>query len=105
MPAKYLYGERYCYAAVFRVTCDAAGKLAIQDFAVDIEHLPARGNVRYLGEAQIRKIHSVGEVQEGKMSDDPRPFLITKRVTTAVDTDKGAVVVMNDYTLHIETKK
>jgi hypothetical protein len=105
MPAKFLYGEHYCYTTVFRVTRDAAGKLAIQDFAVDIEQFPAPGKVRYLGEVQVRKIHSAGEVQEARMGDDPRPFLIPKRVTTIIETDKGAVVVTNDYTLHKETKK
>jgi hypothetical protein len=105
MSAKFLYGEHYCYAAVFHVARDAGGKLAVQDFAVDIEQLPARGKVRYLGEGQVRKIHSDGEVQEVRMSDDPRPFLIPKRVTTTIETDKGAVVVTNSYTLHTETKK
>jgi hypothetical protein len=105
MSAKFLYGEQYCYAAVFRVARDTAGKLAIQDFAVDIEQLPAWGNVRYLGEGQVRKLHSDGEVQEARMGDDPHPFLIPKRVTTTIETDKGAVVVINDYTLHMETRK
>jgi len=105
MSSEFLYGEHYCYSAVFRVTRDTAGKLAVQDFAVDIERLPAPGKVRYLGEAQVRKIHSDGEVQEARMGDDPRPFLIPKRVTTTIETDKGAVVVTNDYRLHTETKK
>jgi hypothetical protein len=87
------------------VTRDATGKLAVKDFAVDIEQLPAPGKVRYLGEARVRKIHSDGEVQEARMGDDPHPFLIPKRVTTTIETDKGAVVVTNDYTLHTETKK
>jgi hypothetical protein len=77
----------------------------VQNFAVDIEQLPARGNVRYLGEGQVRKIHSDGEVQEARMGNDPRPFLIPKRVTTTIETDRGAIVVTNDYTLHTETKK
>src|SRR5207244_754185 len=29
MSAKFLYGEHYCYAAVFRVARDDAGKLAV----------------------------------------------------------------------------
>jgi hypothetical protein len=105
MSAKFLYGENYCYATVFRVARDAAGKLAIQGFAVDIEQFPAPGKVRYLGDVQVRKIHSDGEVQAARMGDDPRPFLIPKRVTTTIETDKGAIVVTNDYSLHTETKK
>jgi hypothetical protein len=104
MSAKFLYGQQYCYSAMFRVTRDAAGKLAIQDFTVDIEQLPAPGNVRYLGDVQVRKIHSNGEVQEARMGDDPLPFLIPKRVTTTIETDKGAVMVTNDYKLHTESK-
>jgi hypothetical protein len=73
MTSRFLYGEHYCYPAAFRVTRDVTGKLAIQDFAVDIEQLPAAGTVRYLGEAQVRKIHSEGEVQEEHLGDDPRP--------------------------------
>src|SRR5207248_1959916 len=72
MTSRLPYGEHYCYSAVFRVTRDTAGKLAIQDFSVDIEQLPGPGMVRYLGEVQVRKIHSDGEVQEARMGDDAR---------------------------------
>lgn len=104
MSTKFLYGEHYCYTTVFRVVRDAAGKLAVHGFGVDIEQLPALRKVRYLGEVQIRKIHSDGEVQEARMGDDPRPFLVPKRVTTTIETDTGAVVVTNHYTLHTKTK-
>ena len=105
MSTKYLYPELFCYSVLFHVTKDGSGKLTIQNFAVDIEKLPVQGKVGYLGDAQIRKIHSTGEVQEAHLGDDPRPFLVPKRVTTTIETDKGSVVVTNDYTLQPDAKK
>jgi hypothetical protein len=69
---------------------------------VDISELPAPGKMPYLGDVKILKIHSEGEVQEARMTDDPRPFLIPKRVVTTIETDKGTMTVTNAYTLRAE---
>jgi hypothetical protein len=100
MEASSMYPRRYCYSVLFHVTAGEDGKLSVQDFAVDINKLPAPGNVRYLGAAQVRKIHSEGQVQEARLGNDPQPFLIPKHVETTFETDKGTVVVTSDYTLH-----
>jgi hypothetical protein len=92
MSSRFLRGEQYCCTAQL-------------DFAVDIGQLPAPGNVRYLGDMEVRRIHSEGTVQEARMGDDPRLFLIPKRVTTTVETGKGTVTVVNGYTLHLTAKK
>ena len=104
MRPNFLYPEQYCYSVVFRVTEDSGGKLVVQDFAVDIDRLPATGNVRYLGFTEIQKIHSDGQVQEARLGDDPNPFLIPKHITTTIETDKGTVVLTSDYSLHKATK-
>src|SRR5215831_7731589 len=41
MRQDFLYPERYFYSVMFRVTADAGGKLAVQEFAVEIDKLPA----------------------------------------------------------------
>jgi hypothetical protein len=104
MQPNFLYPEQYCYSVVFRVTADTGGKLVVQDFAVDIDKLPAAGNARYLGPSQVRKIHSDGQVQEARLPGDPQPFLIPKHVTTTIETDKGAIVLTSDYSLHTDKK-
>jgi hypothetical protein len=100
MQPKFLYPEQCCYSVMFRVTAGPDGKLAVQDFAVDIDKLPATGNVRYLGLTEVRKIHTDGLVQEMRMGNDPRPFLIPKHITTTIQTEKGTIVLTSDYSLH-----
>jgi hypothetical protein len=104
MQPHFLYPEHCCYSVIFHVTADPGGKLVVQDFAVDIDKLPAAGNVRYLGLTEVRKIHSDGQVQEASFGGDPHPFLIPKHITTTIETSKGTVVLTSDYALHTATK-
>jgi hypothetical protein len=100
MTGKYLYPDNYCSSVTVHLSRTGDGKLAIRNLAVDVTQLPAAGTVNYLGRAQIREIHSEGEVQEALWEGDPRPFQIPKHVVTTIETDKGSATVTNDYTLH-----
>ena len=66
------------------------------------ERVPQQGHVPdlpYLGEGNVRRFHANGELQQVTLPDDPRPFLIPKRVITTVESEKGTIVVTNDYKL------
>jgi hypothetical protein len=105
MGGQFPYPNKRCYATEFRVRRDATGALTIERFQVDVGNLPAEGKVPYLGLAQVRKVHAEGEVQAARLPDDPRPFLIPKRVTVSIESDKGTAVVTNQYTLKTSARK
>jgi hypothetical protein len=105
MGGQFLYPNKKCYGTQFRVRKDEAGVWAIERFELDVSNLPADGKIPYLGPAQIRKLHAEGEVQAARLPDDPRPFLIPKRVTVIIESDKGKAVVTNQYTLKTPARK
>jgi hypothetical protein len=94
-----LYPERGCTAVEFRLGRGSRGELRIERFRLEALHLPARGNVRYLGPAMVQKYEAEGDVQEAYLADDPRPFLAPKRVVTTIETDKGKIVVTEEHKL------
>ena len=99
MTGKHLFPDKRCSKAEFRVRQDAAGALFIERVDFDILNLPAKGRLPYLGEGNVRRFHANGELQQVILPDDPRPFLIPKRVITTVESEKGTIVVTNDYKL------
>jgi len=105
MSGQFLYPNNRCYATEFRVRREPAGTLALDRFQVDVANLPAAGKIPYLGPATIRKVHAEGELQAALLPDDPRPFLIPKRVTVTVESDRGTAVVTNRYTLKTPARK
>jgi hypothetical protein len=94
-----LYPMRDCAAVEFRLRRSAGGELAVEQFRLESRNLPARGNVRYLGPAEVRKYEAEGDVQKAYLPGDPRPFLVPKRVVTTIETDKGRVVVTNEHSM------
>jgi hypothetical protein len=102
MKGSFPYPNKSCNTSTFDVLRGAAGELGIERFTLDILRLPAAGKVPYLGEATIRKIHTEGEVQLAQLGADTKPFLIPKRVITAIEADRGTLVVTNAYTLKAE---
>ena len=96
MSGKHMFPEKRCAKAEFRVRKDAAGALSIERFGFDILNLPAKGKLPYLGEGEVRRFHADGELQQAKLPDDPRPFLIPKRVVTTVEGDKGIIVILDN---------
>jgi hypothetical protein len=105
MAGQFLYPNNKCYGTRFRVRKDEAAAWTIEGFELDVAQLPAAGKIPYLGLAQIRKIHAEGEVQAARLPDDPRPFLIPKRVTISIESDKGTAVVTNTYALKTPPRK
>ncbi len=105
MTGQFTYPDKKCPEVAFYMGRDPAGELSIERFTVDVGALPALGKVPYLGDAQVLKIHADGEVQQARLPDDPKPFLIPKRVTTTIESDRGTVTVTNAYTLAAQTAR
>jgi hypothetical protein len=99
MSGKHLYPDKRCAKAEFRVRQDAGRALSIERFDFDVLNLPAKGKLPYLGEGNVRRYHAEGELQQVTLPDDKRPFLIPKRVVTTVESEKGVIVVTNNYKL------
>src|SRR5579883_226840 len=94
-----LFPKHDCAAAEFQLGRDAAGELTVDGFSLDSTNLPAAGKVRYLGPVQVRRYHVEGNLQNGYLADDPRPFLVPKHVVATIETDKGTIVVTDDHTV------
>jgi hypothetical protein len=92
-----LWATQDCSAVEFRLGRDAAGELTVERFRIETKNLPARGNVRYLGPAEVRRLYAEGELQKAYLPGDPRPFLAPKHVVTTIETDKGKVVVTGEH--------
>jgi hypothetical protein len=71
----------------------------LKHFAFDASRLPAPAEMDVLGQATISRYHSEAEFQKVFLPGDPKPFLVPKRVTITVETDKGKLVMSGNYTL------
>jgi hypothetical protein len=71
----------------------------LKHFAFDAALLPAPADMDVLGSATISRYHSEAEFQKVFLPGDLKPFLVPKRVTVTVETDKGRLVMASDYTL------
>jgi hypothetical protein len=94
-----LFPRNDCSAVEFHLGRDPSGALKVERFTLDSLHLPVPGTLRYLGAVQVRKYHVEGDVQNGYLPNDPRPFLVPKRVVTTIETEKGRIVLTNDHTM------
>ncbi|HET8887953.1 MAG TPA: hypothetical protein VFQ41_03550 [Candidatus Angelobacter sp.] len=71
----------------------------LKHFAFDASRLPAPADMDVLGHATISRYHSEMEFQNVFLPGDPKPFLVPKRVTVTVETDKGRLVMASNYSL------
>jgi hypothetical protein len=88
-----------CSAVEFRIGRDTADGLTIRSFRIDARNLPAAANLRYLGACEVWRYHAEGDLQNGYLPGDPRPFLVPKRVVATIETDKGQIVITNDHSM------
>jgi hypothetical protein len=101
-----LYPKVGCSSVEFHLGRNAAGDLKVERFTLDSQNLPAAGRLRYLGDVQVRRYHAEGDVQDGYLPNDPRPFLVPRRVVTTIETDKGTIVVTDEHSMAApETKR
>jgi hypothetical protein len=88
--------DSVCAAATaFRLDRD----LRFQGFAYEGPGLPIKAKIDPLGECTLQGYHSEVEFQFVTIPGGKEPFLLPKRVTTTLKTDKGKVVISSAYEL------
>jgi hypothetical protein len=70
----------------------------LKHFAFDASRFPVPATMDVFGNVNVSRYHSEMEFQKVFLPGDPKPFLVPKRVTVTVETDKGKLVMAGDYT-------
>jgi hypothetical protein len=76
---------------------DGRDGLRIQHFNLDSTNLPAKADTAALGTVQVLTYHVDEDLEEVLLPSDPKPFLVPKRNITTIGTNKGKIVVTNQY--------
>lgn len=73
------------------------GDFALKRYVFDAANLPVSAAIDVLGPATVSGYHAEAEFQKVFLPDDPKPFLVPKRVTVTITTDKGKLVISSAY--------
>jgi hypothetical protein len=87
--------EELCGASQFEVQKD---NLSLRRFSFDAGGLPIATTVKPFGKCELRSYHAEVEFQKVMLPDDPKPFLVPKHVEIVIETDKGKLDMISDYT-------
>lgn len=77
--------------------------LRFKQFAFQALGLPAQVDLAPFGLCNLQRYHAELEFQEVTLPQDKAPFLVPKRVTATLETDKGTVVISSIYGPKVET--
>jgi hypothetical protein len=91
----YLLDGEFCLSAELQLDHE----LRFQKGSYEVMGLPAAVKIHPFGECTLTRYHAEVEFQMATMPGDKEPFLIPKRVTTTLQTNKGNVVISSVYEL------
>jgi hypothetical protein len=92
-PEFYVADGRVCGQAEFQLDRN----LRFERFSYEAPGLPARAKVAPLGECMLQRYRTEIEFQTVTIPGDREPYLVPKRVTTTLETNKGRVVISSAY--------
>jgi hypothetical protein len=98
----WVFPEKLCISAQFRLAGDPANDLVFQHFSFDVTNLPATAKVADFGDVQVLSFHSEGDFQKASLPGEAQPYLLPKQVVTSVATSKGKMVITNQYAPRIQ---
>ena len=93
-----VHGEWYvpdkrCGVGEFQV----GGEMSFQKYTFDLSGLPAPVNVDAFGACILQRYHAEVEFQSVSVQGQKEPFLVPKRVTATLETNKGNIVITSMY--------
>lgn len=89
----YLPDGGFCASAEFQLDRD----LRFQKGSYEVLGLPAAVKIHPFGECTLTRYHAEVEFQIFTMPGEKEPFLLPRRVTTTLETNKGKVVIASEY--------
>lgn len=69
----------------------------LKHYHFETNGLPVQGKIDYLGPATVNRLYVDADFQQVQIPSDPKPFLVPKRVTVTVETDKGKLLMIGDF--------
>ena len=88
------YGpDRVCGASEFQLLHD----LSFQKFTFDESGLSGPVKMEPFGQCMLRRYHAEVEFQKVMLPGDKEPFLVPKRATATLETDKGTIVIFSAF--------
>lgn len=91
-----LFPGNYCGRWEYYLT-ESGNDLRFERFSFDSAGLPTQAKVAYLGDVQVLGFHFDEDFQQALLPGDAKPFLLPKKVVTAITTDKGTITITNQY--------
>jgi hypothetical protein len=89
--------RNFCGRSEYRRIPDGTDGLRIQHFNLDSTNLPAKADTAALGIVQVLTYHVDEDLEDVLLPSDPKPFLVPMRNITTIGTNKGKIVVTNQY--------
>jgi hypothetical protein len=89
--------RNFCGRSEYRLMPEGTDGLRLQHFNLDSTNLPAKADTAALGTVQVLTYHVDEDFEEALLPGDPKPFLVPKRNVTTIGTNKGKIVVTNQY--------
>lgn len=89
--------RNFCGRSEYRLTPEGTDGLRIRHFNLDSTNLPAKADTAALGAVQVLTYHVDEDLEEVFLPSDPKPFLAPKRNITTIGTNKGTIIVTNQY--------
>lgn len=91
--SQWYFPDNACGESEFQLDKD----LRFKQFAFQALGLPAQVDLAPFGRCNLEHYHAELEFQEVTLPQDKAPFLVPKRVTATIETDKGTVVISSMY--------
>lgn len=96
--SQWYFPDNPCGKSEFQLDKD----LRFKQFAFQSLGLPAQVDLAPFGRCNLQRYHAELEFQEVTLPQDKAPFLVPKRVTATLETDKGTVVISSMYGPKVE---
>lgn len=98
----WLFPQKPCDSIQFRVAADPANGFVFQHFSLDVTNLPAPAKIAEFGDVRILSFRTEGDFQTVSMPGETQPYLLPKQVITSVATNKGKIVITNQYSVKLD---
>jgi hypothetical protein len=96
--SQWYFPDNACGESEFQLDQD----LRFKQFAFQAYGLPAQVDLAPFGRCNLERYHAELEFQEVILPQDKAPFLVPRRVTATLETDKGTVVISSIYWPKVE---
>ena len=94
----FLVPRNFCGSSEYQlVRVEGKDDLLLQHYSFDSTALPAEADIEYFGKVKILGYHVDEDFQQAFLPNDPKPFLMPRQIVTTISTDKGKIILTNEY--------